>query len=252
MSMAKQNRREFAKRLAAGAAAAALSPSAASGKEAPAGEGPVGTDGSPPSASPHVGQRLPPHRMTSGELSADARWFHETARAVPVAGASDVVVCGGGPAGVAAALAAARNGAKTRLLEVNGCLGGIWTAGALSLVLDLQNKKGIMRLLQQRLEERQAAHVRPGGSLVYDPESMKRLVEELLVDARVEIQLHTRVVGAVRDPANRLAAVVTESKSGREAWTGRVFIDCTGDGDLVLWPAASSIWGVPITAPRSP
>ena len=158
--------------------------------------------------------------MTSGELSADARWFHETARAVPVAGASDVVVCGGGPAGVAAALAAARNGAKTRLLEVNGCLGGIWTAGALSLVLDLQNKKGILRLLQQRLEQRQAAHVRLGGSLVYDPESMKRLVEELLVDAGVEIQLHTRVVGAVRDPANRLAAVVDGVQVGARSLDG--------------------------------
>ncbi|MEI6493260.1 MAG: FAD-dependent oxidoreductase, partial [Verrucomicrobiota bacterium] len=54
---------------------------------------------------------------------------HESALDTIVSGDADVIVCGGGPAGIGAALAAARNGAKTRLIEVNGCLGGVWTAG---------------------------------------------------------------------------------------------------------------------------
>lgn len=67
---------------------------------------------------------------------------------------------------------------------------------------------------------------------MYDPELAKVVLEELCVEAGIKIQLHTMVVGAVTDHRNRLAAVVTESKSGRQVWTADRFIDCTGDGDL--------------------
>ena len=63
--------------------------------------------------------------------------------------------------------------------------------------------------------------------------SLRRLyLEEMCVDAGINIQLHTMVVGAVADEANQLVAVITESKSGRQVWTADRFIDCTGDGDL--------------------
>jgi NADPH-dependent 2,4-dienoyl-CoA reductase/sulfur reductase-like enzyme len=75
----------------------------------------------------------------------------ETERLVPVAERCDVLVCGGGPAGVAAAVAAARAGARTRLLEVQGCLGGIWTAGLLSYVLDPGGKSGLLLEIMARL-----------------------------------------------------------------------------------------------------
>ena len=246
MSNQQQTRRSFGKILMAGAAAGALGGAAAGGNQ-------------PSSATraplPGPGSRtLPPRRLTSGRLSTAKRVFGEAARDVPIVESCDVVVCGGGPAGAAAALAAARAGAKTRLLEVNGCLGGIWTAGALSLVIDLGNKQGIMRELQQKLERRGQAQIINSGSLAYDPETMKRLLEELLLEAGVEIRLHTRVVAAVKDENNRLAVAVTESKSGREAWAARAFIDCTGDGDLAALAGCSFDLGRPdngVTQPMS-
>ncbi len=112
----------------------------------------------------------------------------EPARQVSVAEEADVVVCGAGPAGVAAALASARSGAATRLIEANGCLGGVWTAGLLSWILDTSNKTGLMRELLVRLEQRGASHVF-GGSVGYDVEEMKLLLEEMCQDAGVRIRL---------------------------------------------------------------
>ncbi|WP_372719688.1 FAD-dependent oxidoreductase, partial [Novipirellula sp.] len=74
--------------------------------------------------------------QTQGMLSADRRQLIEQQRAIPVAGTTDVLVCGGGPAGIAAAIAAARAGASVQLIEVAGCLGGVWTAGLLTKILD--------------------------------------------------------------------------------------------------------------------
>jgi len=198
------------------------------------------------------GLSLPPHRRTTGTISADRSVFREATRDVPVVDSADVVVCGGGPAGIAAALEAARRGAKTRLLEVNGCLGGVWTAGALALIIDWENKPGIMREIGGQLQRLQAAHGISGKSLVYDPESMKLLLEGLLVEAGVAIQLHTRVVGATRGEKNRLTAVLTESKSGRQCWLGRVFVDCTGDGDLAALAGCHFDLGLPETGVTQP
>ena len=82
--------------------------------------------------------------------------FHEPAREVRVVDESDVLVCGRGPAGVAAAVAAARGGARTGLIEVNGCLGGIWTAGLMCHIIDGDNKGGMMREMFVALRERGA------------------------------------------------------------------------------------------------
>ena len=68
-------------------------------------------------------------KASAAEALAAGAAVREPARDIPVAESADVVVCGGGPAGVAAALCAARKGAKTILLEQHGCLGGIWTSG---------------------------------------------------------------------------------------------------------------------------
>lgn len=170
----------------------------------------------------------------AGKVAADQNAERESgsvrepARDIPIAEEVDVVVCGAGPAGVAAALSAARSGAKTRLIEVNGCLGGVWTAGLLSNIIDYGNKTGIMQEILDKLDERDA---RVYGRK-YDVETMKLLLEDLCGEADVRMRLHTRVAAAVKDDANRLTAVLTESKSGREAFAGKVFVDATGDGDL--------------------
>jgi hypothetical protein len=169
---------------------------------------------------------------TQGLLSADKKHLLEQQRSIPVAGSADVLVCGGGPAGIAAALAAARAGASVQLIEVAGCLGGVWTAGLLTKILDSENKSGIMAELLQEFSSRGSAVASQTNGTVYDPEVAKLVLEELCVDAGVKIRLHTRLVGSVTDDRNRVVAVLTESKSGREAWLADRFVDCSGDGDL--------------------
>ncbi len=156
--------------------------------------------------------------------------FREPARAIPLVEDADVIVCGGGPAGVAAALAAARSGARVRLFELHGCLGGVWTAGLLTYIFDF-DKPGLTRELIQRLDAVNARRSSNPGRFVYEPEAMKVLLEELCVKQGVTIQLFTRVAAAYRE-GGRLTTIVTESKSGRQAWRAPVFIDATGDGDL--------------------
>jgi len=169
---------------------------------------------------------------TQGELSEDGTQLVEHQRVIPVAGRSEVLVCGGGPAGISAALAAARAGASVQLIEVAGCLGGVWTVGLLTKILDAEGKSGLMAELLQEFASRGSAVAQRSNGTVYDPEVVKRVLEELCVDAGVRVRLHTRLVGAVTDQNNRVVAVLTESKSGREAWLAERFVDCSGDGDL--------------------
>ncbi len=169
--------------------------------------------------------------LTQGAESAQVgRGFEEPARSLPLEDDADVIVCGAGPAGIAAALAAARAGARVRLFEVHGCLGGVWTAGLLTYIFDF-DKPGLTREITRRLDERDARRNKNPGRFVYEPEEMKILLEEMCLEAGGKVQLHTRVAAAFRE-GNRLRTIVTESKAGRQAWRAPVFIDATGDGDL--------------------
>lgn len=157
--------------------------------------------------------------------------FSEPARDIPLAADVDVIVCGAGPAGVSAAITAARAGARVRLFEWRGCLGGVWTAGLLGYFLDF-NKPGFARELREKLDARDArANSTSTSRFCYDPEALKLLLEELCVEAGVKFQFHTKVCAAFKE-GGRLTTIVTESKSGRQAWKAPVFIDTTGDGDL--------------------
>ncbi len=247
------DRRQFAKQLAAGAGALAAGAGAAFGQEKVNPQNrpvpPRATGGAKAGTVFGTNERM--HVRTAGELKGD--WFAETAREIPVVGDYDVIVCGGGPAGFAAALAAARSGAKTALLEVHGCVGGIWTAGMLSWIIDGFGKPGIMAEVLKRLEEQKNGQ-KFGSSWAYHPEPMKLLLEDMLHEAGVKIRLFTRVVGAIPDAQNRLAAVLTESKSGREVWTARAFVDATGDGDLAAQAGCGFDFGRPgdgVTQPMS-
>ena len=170
--------------------------------------------------------------------------FVEPARTLPVDAWADVIVAGGGPAGVAAAVAAARGGKRVRLFELQGCLGGIWTAGLLSYIFDFDKSETgweIIRRLDalgaRRIDRPDAGQMKHYRSLdrdwVYEPEYMKVVCEDMCREAGVKVTLQCPVVAAYRDASGRtIETIVTESKSGRRAWRAKTFIDCTGDGDL--------------------
>ncbi len=102
----------------------------------------------------------------------------------------------------------------------------------LTKILDSSNKDGIMKELLAAFASRGSAVAHDSAGTVYDPELAKLVIEEMCVEAGIKIRLHTMIVGAIVDKDNRLVAIITESKSGRQAWCADRFIDCTGDGDL--------------------
>src|SRR3569623_2069938 len=147
-----------------------------------------------------------PQALSAAE-SEKAGLFHEPALDLPLNEEADVIVCGAGPAGVTAAITAARAGAKVRLFEWRGCLGGVWTAGLLGYLLDFA-KTGFATELYHRMAERGIRRGKSKGSITYEPEGMKVLLEELCVEEKVQFLLHTRVAAAYKD-GRRLTTVVT-------------------------------------------
>ena len=156
----------------------------------------------------------------------------------------DVLVAGGGPAGVAAAIAAARTGAHTLLVEKNPCFGGAWTSGSMSLVIDYDNKVGLMSEIKNELTVRGAFERWLGWAGLFTVEPMKLLLDEMLIQAKVDLRLHTLVVGAESD-GRHISAIQTASKSGLETFRAQVYIDATGDGDLAARAGCGFDMGCP-------
>lgn len=182
------------------------------------------------------------------EFSQNMAGFREPSRTLPIAKETDVIVCGGGPAGIAAAIASARQGAKTTLIEMYGCLGGIWTTGLLSYIIDYENKPGIMAELVRNLEKSDAQHF----AKVYDAELMKWTLDKMCLEAGVDIRLHTKVTAAYKNSENSLEYITTESFSGREAWKAKVFIDTTGNGELAALAGCNFDVGHPQSGKTQP
>jgi flavin-dependent dehydrogenase len=168
-------------------------------------------------------------------------------REVPVLYEADVVVAGGGSAGVTAAVGACRIGARTILLERNFCLGGMMTAGLMSVVglgrLNCGLAQEIMRTLvdmgpgaRQEVEGDVPPSRRHGGGLI-DPEETKWLLDNMMMKEGVQVLLGSPVVGVAMD-GHTIEAAITENKSGRLAIGGKIFVDATGDGDLAYHAGA--------------
>lgn len=171
---------------------------------------------------------------SASALSAESRsgMFQEHSREIPIMDDVDIIVCGGGPAGISAAVSAARSGVSVRLMELQGSLGGVWTSGLLTYIFDF-DKSEMDREMVRRLDTYHARVCKSPRDFVYEPEYMKIVCEEMVAEAGVSVLLHCPVVAAYRDDnGKKLKTIVTESKSGRQAWRAKYFIDCTGDGDL--------------------
>ena len=155
----------------------------------------------------------------------------------PIVGEYDVVVCGGGPAGFIAAIAAARNGARTALVERYGFLGGMATIGYVNPVSvftynDSQVVGGIPWEFVQKLENMGGGFIeKPLGNVAFEQEHYKLLAQRMTLEAGVDLYMHSYLSGCVMD-GGRISQVIIENKNGTEALSSKVFIDCTGDGDL--------------------
>ena len=154
-----------------------------------------------------------------------------------VAGRYDVVVCGGGPAGFIAAIAAARSGARTALVEQYGFLGGMATAGIVAplSVFTYNGQKvigGIPWEFCERLQEMGGGLIeKPLGNVAFEPELYKLCCQRMVLEAGVDLYMHSFLNGC-ECSSKRIKAVFIDNKNGTEALEGEVFIDCTGDADL--------------------
>jgi succinate dehydrogenase/fumarate reductase flavoprotein subunit len=160
-------------------------------------------------------------------------------RELPILHETDVLVVGGGPAGVVAALAAKRAGAKVTLVERYGHFGGLWTGGLVLLVIghwvrgNKQVCQGIGEEMMRRLEklDRGIVNRRKGVNPTVDAEALKYVMVDMVVEDAVDVFLHCWGVDAVMD-GNTIRGAVFESKSGRQAVLARQVVDATGDGDV--------------------
>jgi len=183
---------------------------------------------------------------------------------------ADVAVVGGGPAGVGAALAAARNGASTVLIEKNGVLGGQMTSGLVTgfhglrihkgygnkegkgpyLAVNYETEqvvKGIPQEVVDRLVEAKAACTRKGSSSMrveYDPEVLKWILFEMMEKAGVEILLDSFFFGCKMD-GDKINLIKVANKSGEQFVKASMYIDASADGDLAAWAGAPYEMGRP-------
>jgi hypothetical protein len=176
----------------------------------------------------------------------------EPERKTPVAGEYDVVVLGGGPAGLAAAAAAGQHGRRVLLIERYGFLGGMGTAAGVTNFCGLHaNVHGEIKQVVHGVADDLLARIDRLGGLnaphlvfgkiyaqAYDTAAYKCAADDLLLAHDVEINFHALAAGVAMDGDRRIRALLIETKSGRAAVLGKMFIDCSGDGDLAAFAGA--------------
>jgi len=199
-------------------------------------------------------------------MGSPLHFIEEKPRSTPVKAETEVLVIGGGSAGVSAAVAAARNGADVILVERLGYLGGLATGGLIILLLTLDDGRGrqviggLCQEMTDRLQQRGAAYFPPQSewgsetealvsrdrtwglvwghgphrvrySVAYDPEEFKFALNNMTEDAKVRLLMHAYACDAILEDG-RISGVTFQGKSGRFAILAKVVIDATGDGDI--------------------
>lgn len=167
------------------------------------------------------------------------RVFVEKKKEIEIIEDVDVVVVGGGPTGIGAAIGAAKTGASTMIIEALGSFGGMWTNG---LVITLGGYNNWLRPYQRMVdgvmgewlrlaEERGGAENSRSWVLDSDPEIMKAVADKMLLDNNVKCLLHTWVADVILE-GNVIKGVLIENVDGRKAIMAKQVIDCTGNGDV--------------------
>lgn len=160
----------------------------------------------------------------------------------------DVIVVGGGPAGCTAATAAAREGAKTLLIEATGILGGMATSGLVPTWCPFTDKEKIIYggLAETVLRQGMAGtpHVPPTQFdwTPIDPEQVKRVFDELVSSHGADILFNSQLC-AVEAKNGRVEAIIVANKAGLTAYRAKVYVDTTGDGDLCARAGAEVLKG---------
>ncbi|OGJ87548.1 MAG: hypothetical protein A2268_03860 [Candidatus Raymondbacteria bacterium RifOxyA12_full_50_37] len=154
----------------------------------------------------------------------------------------DVIVCGGGTGGVPAAVAAARNGARTLLIERLGMLGGTATAALVAPYMShLAGKKPVNRGLFEEfcgcMKKEGLTSLFRGRLIGFDAEIMKLLLDKFTLTAGVELLFHATITNVIKK-GGRIQAVRVFHRGGFETISGKVFIDATGDGDVAAMAGA--------------
>jgi len=184
----------------------------------------------------------------------------ETQREIPVAAEVDVLVAGGGSAGWHAAVAAARAGAKTLLVERYGSLGGTVTNAMVQPFMNYHDPVGnavVGGIWQEMVDRLEALGASPGAIdastgqapwgkkptlTPFDPEAVRYVAQELVLTAGAELLLHTMVVDTIVNDG-RLEGIIVENKSGRQAILAKCFVDATGDADVAALAGAPFVKG---------
>ena len=165
-------------------------------------------------------------------------------RQVPLRYEVDVFVAGGGPAGVAAAIAARNQGAAVFLAESQGCFGGMGTSGLVPAFMRLTDgvnflADGIGRQVYERMKQQaEVPWDRPHELVTIPVEALKRVYDEMVSEAEVEFTFATSVI-ALEVNQGWIDHAVCYAKSGLFAVKARVYVDATGDGDLAVWAGAA-------------
>ncbi|MBR1927563.1 MAG: FAD-dependent oxidoreductase, partial [Bacteroidales bacterium] len=181
--------------------------------------------------------------------------FVEGKKSIPVIARPDVLVVGGGPAGIGAAIAAARSGAKTMLVEQYGYVGGNLTVAQINPMFTFHTVKGeqvvngiagefVSRMMEAGYSDGHMTDLTFDNASMtpLNPEGSKVILMDMLVEAGVDLLFHTMCVDAVARNGV-VKAVIVENKSGRGAICPKVVIDCTGDGDVAVKSGAGYTLG---------